>query len=870
MAVRASAVIASHSSAPELDFERRISDCFLALSGRFELGEGWTLWRWVWLRGAGFPAEGVRELGSEALVAAMDALVDIDAEVDRARRAALEACHAARAAAPDSPGANPGDSPDDNPALRQALNRLRKGRPPVAAVGIAAVDAAAAALAGALAERDRRRQVALALEDEERARTARLVEAIAEEPRFREAVCWQNREVLHHCLDRLCSGSAGERHRRLRTAIKYLQRYSAKNDTIGFFGPVGWGRIEPGRDGVVAVPGPELVELRRVFFERWPIEILAEEAARDPAVFTLLRPRRRPFSWIEGDALHVPSSPPRPLTAAERFLLRHADGGLTVGELADRAVAAAEAGLADRAAVVRALEALAKERLVELSLDLPAEVLDVEAHLRAALGRVPDESARARLLSPLDRLEARRDEIARAAGDPAALDRAIDALEREFSSITAGLSTKRGHGRMYAGRQLFFEDCRRAVALEVGEGFLRALAPSLTLLLSSARWFCWEIAAAYRRELSGIHRALAERSGDGRVPLGALLAASRELFTGQSQVASPILVRAQEALQQRWLEVLDLAPDELDRPAVTRAAAACAARAAERFAAPGPGWPRARHHSPDLMIAARSPEEVARGGGLAVLGELHVATNTLLMAHAVAMHPDREALVGEWIVDMGEGLVSPVQASADRASFVSPAPRDYHVELGRAPSWRARDRVLHGGELYCEEAGERLVVRGRAGGFEVDLIAFLDHYLSAAAAPHYRLLPRRHHWPRITVDRLVVSRERWHLARAGFEALVASAETSYEAVCRWARGLGLPRFVFATVPPEPKPIYVDFGSPAQVDVFVAYLRNANEIGLSEMLPGHDELWLDDARGRRYTSELRVVATDPVRWTPDGA
>jgi len=69
------------------------------------------------------------------------------------------------------------------------------------------------------------------------------------------------------------------------------------------------------------------------------------------------------------------------------------------------------------------------------------------------------------------------------------------------------------------------------------------------------------------------------------------------------------------------------------------------------------------------------------------------------------------------------------------------------------------------------------------------------------------------------------------------------------------------------VPPEPKPIYVDFGSPVQVEIFVSYLRAADELGLSEMLPGHDDLWLHDARGSRYTSELRLAATDPRRWSP---
>jgi hypothetical protein len=786
---------------------------------------------------------------------AVEALLSADDTVDRTRSAAHAACQEAKNNAPD------------HAELRQALNRLRKGRAPTSRVEVAVVDQAVDVYREALAERDRRRAIVQELADQEHARTGGVIEALARDPRFREAVCWQNPAVLHNCLDKLHAGGASEHNRRIRTAVKYIQRYSVKNDTIGFFGPVAWGRIEPAHEGIVVSPGPDLVEFRRVYFERWPIEILAEQASRDPAVFSLLRPRRRPLSWVDGDALHVPSSTPRALTATERFLLRHADGGLTVAELVDRAMATADAGAPDRAAVTEALDALVAERLVELSLHLPAEVLDVEIWLRAALNEVSDPEARARVLAPLDALEAKRDQVARAAGDAEALAGAVGELEREFSSITAGLSAKRGHGRMYAGRQLFFEDCRRSVRLEVGGGLLRSLAPALTLLFESARWFTWEIAQAYRREFAALHRTLVERSGDGHVPLGALLSASRDLFTGKGQVASPIVVRAQQALQKRWLEVFELPDEALDRSSATLSSEACAERAQGRFAAPGPGWPRARHHSPDIMIAARSAEDVERGGGLAVLGELHVATNTLLMTHALEMHPARAALIDEWTADMGDAIASPVQASADRASFVTPSPRDFHIELGHAASWRARDRVVTGGDLYCERVGDRLVVRSRVSAFELDLIAFMDHYLSAAAAPHYRLLPRRHHWPRITLDRLVVSRERWHQTRNDYAELVASAVTSYETVVRWARKLGLPRFVFATVPPEPKPIYVDFGSPVQIEIFVTYLRSAEELGLSEMLPGHDELWLRDAQGRRYTSELRVAATDPRKWSP---
>ncbi len=66
--------------------------------------------------------------------------------------------------------------------------------------------------------------------------------ALAGNPRFREALTWQNLDALRNALDRLATAASGSTHRRrLETVASYWQRYCAKNDTIGFFGPVGWG-----------------------------------------------------------------------------------------------------------------------------------------------------------------------------------------------------------------------------------------------------------------------------------------------------------------------------------------------------------------------------------------------------------------------------------------------------------------------------------------------------------------------------------------------------------------------------------------------------------------------------------------------------
>ena len=54
-----------------------------------------------------------------------------------------------------------------------------------------------------------------------------------------------------------------------------LQRYCGKNDTIGFFGPLAWGRIEDAAPPLHARSG-ELVRSRHAHFEAWPVQALAE------------------------------------------------------------------------------------------------------------------------------------------------------------------------------------------------------------------------------------------------------------------------------------------------------------------------------------------------------------------------------------------------------------------------------------------------------------------------------------------------------------------------------------------------------------------------------------------------------------------
>ena len=75
----------------------------------------------------------------------------------------------------------------------------------------------------------------------------------------------------------------------------------------------------------------------------------------------------------------------------------------------------------------------------------------------------------------------------------------------------------------------------------------------------------------------------------------------------------------------------------------------------------------------------------------------------------------------------------------------------------------------------------------------------------------------------------------------------------------------MPRYVFAKVPEEPKPIFVDFASPLLVEMFAKIVRKASTLTVTEMLPTAEQCWVPDHAGNTYSSELRLVAVDPLPW-----
>ena len=573
--------------------------------------------------------------------------------------------------------------------------------------------------------------------------------AVARDPLFRTAVTWQNRAALHNAVAKIAAGAPapGSRQRQREEVVaSYWQRYCAKNDTIGFFGPLAWGRIADDGPPVEGRCG-QLVSESTVHFEAWAIQALAE--ALDPDLTVFAGPQS------EGD-LRIQLERSRP-------------------ELRDRG------------------------------------------------------------LTALGRLERCRS-AASSAADPGALDTALGDLDRAFEELT-GRSATRRPGQTYAARTLVYLDCMRDLDLTVGPGIRDELAATLPPLLAGARWYCGRVYEAARQRIG--EAALGGGSLD-RV-LETVLPALRHL--------PEVVAAANAALQQRWSALL------ADPDPVT-----IGVRAAAAFADYTPAWPISVYQSFDIQIAATSLAAVAAGDYLCIVGDFHPGANPLGQGVFATRHPDRDRFLDAIASDVGTlpFLIPPrdVGFQTTRNMPAVTRPGDVHVAAGRRDRMPDGYRTLPAADLTTD--GE--IVTTSDGSWRVPLADLLWLPLLVAAVHGYDPFPADGHGPRITVGRTVWRRETWHIPPALGPACP-------DAAAGWARDGGLPRRVFVLSPGELKPIYVDVDSPVLTRILCRQLRRAaasfpgRAARFTEMLPGPDDCWLAGQDGRRYTSELRLVAVD---------
>jgi hypothetical protein len=841
----------------------------------------WALWRWVCLRGAGFPADGVLRLSAPAAAAAADLLLSIEARLQQARSAAValfnsELDRLRREERWDA----------DKPYrlwLLDGLRTLKQGKLPF----LEKRPGATGELAAATEMKETLERVQSAAEESLAARVgfereyhkgvrdvSLALREVAAGERFREAVAWQNRNVLHAGVDSLLRHNSPQASRDSKqrqneeVVASYWQRYCVKNDTIGFFGPVGWARIVDEAEAFAARPGASLLASRTVYFEQWGIDALIALINKNLPAAAWASPRRLPSVRLEGDWLHVSFRRPVRLPPKQAAVLRACDGTRTAAQVAAYLrMRRAGGDWHSDAEVLTILRGLKGQGLIAWQFEVPVSAYP-ERRLRELLERVTDEQVRRGALSRLEELEACRERVAAAAGHNQELDAALQELDERFTNLT-GVGATRWAGRMYAGRTLVYEDCRRDIEVEIGSDFVEEMSGPLALLLHSARWFTYEAGQRFRRAFREIYERLALKCGSRTIDAASFrMEVQATLFNGEIAVLDEV----QNELRQRWEAVLAVSPeqrrlayrcDEL-RPAVAAA-----------FDAPCAGWSAARHHSPDLMIAAESVEAIRRGEYEIILGELHLGTITMGGSVFYQQHPLPLELLRAKEHDLPEPHAVPVVPNSWLATHTFNSlnsPKDYYVEFTPESFVAERERAVVIADFVVEEQGGQLVARTHDGRLCFDVLEMFGRTFSEFVTERFRMFGPLSHTPRVSIDRVTVARETWRCAVGCLDfANLKDEPERFLATRRWARSLGMPRHVFVKVPVETKPCYVDFDCPVYVNLLAKLMRRTAQEGgagtqavFTEMLPGVEQAWLPDAEGRRYTCELRIVALDQAR------
>lgn len=819
------------------------------------------LWRWVCLRGAGFPAKHVLNLAARNRSTACDELLVAEDQFESARDSLKSRFSKLQTL-----------SPEAKSAVRKVLKLLKKSKVP-SGTNDEFMGEATDALSAAKFRLDAARTNFDQVFEADSVRIAKIVCDFARTERFQEAIIWQNRRALHTGIKPLlrrqqndARSSKIRQHEEL--VARYLQRYCTKNDTVGFFGPVGWALLEQDGRAISIKPGPELLASREVFIEVWCIDAVAEALAQDEAILPWVPPRRMHHVHLEGRTAHIPMRKAVILSTQEATVLEACDGVRAAKRIALDLIRAQCPWVKGEADVYGLLRRLREQGLVSWSLEVPIGPYP-ERYLRRTLERIDDRNVFNHCMSALNEIERSRDDIVKAGSNATELDRAVEKLESVFTKLTGAAATQ-NQGETYAGRTLMYEDCRRDVEVKFGPEFLQSLGPPLSLLLTAVRWLTYQLSVRCDEAFREVYSEMARKSGAKTLPfLSFWYLIYPMLWKEQDEMSS----RIEAQFQKKWQSILSL-PDNHNQAEYTTVQ--LQSSVAKAFSVPNSGWRSVLYSSPDVMIAASGPDAIERGDYKFVLGELHVGINTLDSQLFVLQHPSPEELYRAAELDQGQRIVPIIpkiyrgKTSRSLPMLISPA--DYRLELAAEPSNAPSSHVVPIGSLLIEEDGGSLRVRTRDGKLRFGIEDILYSAAVRKVTNSFKILAPGPHNPRITVDKLIVTRESWSFNPERLEfAGEKQPSARFLSVKRWARKEGLPRFVFVKTPSEVKPFFLDLDNPYCVNTFLKAVRQTREknlnkhpVTLTEMVPSLEELWLPDAEGQRYTSELRLVALELPR------
>jgi hypothetical protein len=667
----------------------------------------------------------------------------------------------------------------------------------------------------------------------------------------------------------------------------YLQRACAKNDSTGGAGPFAVGRFDAAADGIQAADAPLD---RHSFLARWAADAMLAWLAGTAEGGQVATPRRAPGVALVGtEADHLPfdyrakgdltaaigDRRRHDLNATDRAVLALCDGDRTPAAICRQLAAS---GYADLAAptgpagdgegdgggglgreVERSLARLAAAGLIVRGPELPYgmhDPLPMLARLADAAGSAPLADLVARCVKTVEVV---------AGADLPQRQAALAALSEAFVE-TVGRQPDRQKGGFYSDRALTAEDSEgRFRSLTIGRQLTGQVQRALPLVIDT---YMLVPRARLRWEGELLADWFATRFPGGAASVNDYLSA----FVSDQDRLRPVF------------ETLDRSVVELDRQLRDAATAATAAAASDADPAAAVGRFRQflAAHAPrtpvvcdvDLMFAAAPGADRLADPSRLVVGEVHSDEETL--SHGIFTPfverrcPDfaAEVLRGyQGLLGDGEIVMDACLRHSDKTFTrrLLACPDIEAFDRSPAPAHQRRQFA----DLVVESGPTGLRLAERATGRGVRLIAVPFAWLRIDRRNPMTIFgfPKRpvgslfslapgEHLPEIGFGDVVLFRRCWSVDPA--ELRTKHPEDGFLAVRRLRDRLGLPRHVFAGIPEETKPIYVDLDSPLLVRQLSRFAATASAVRLSEMLPGPDELWVR-SRGERFTSELRFSA-----------
>ncbi|WP_102867090.1 lantibiotic dehydratase [Pseudovibrio exalbescens] len=684
-----------------------------------------------------------------------------------------------------------------------------------------------------------------------------------DDPLLHEAVFLSSPSMYKNGLENL-SAPAAERssavRRQERQLALYLQRFTAKNETTSFFGPINYGKVLHHASPEDAETWPIRYSLstegvrRRAFMAFWAVKALATTIAIHPRVRTELKPVLVPGCKVQEDGTLWIAAANRSvkLSGQQGEILSCLNKGRSFGELAR------EAGLCPEA-LEDVLRPFMEKRLVEMGIHVPMQEADALQWLKNWLDALNIDDEQINIWRDLLGMLCRKKALYPLA-DASQKQTLLKETNELFTKFT-GQESSRNQGAIYADRFLLYEE--GVGPLEHGEmasAFAEKMTANLAPLLD-----IWALAGQQRSAFlktlgKQIYQSLYGES-TAQVPFAKFMRdvlGHEKLKEWESEAASIQSAVAQHLTNEELLERLGDRYKE-DGIEVLKVPGSSLVAAAKQLADQQQHDQTPLICSPDIMIA-----KTPAGAPRMVLGEVH--DTAMVWGWALGLHPQHPKpqeemwaflapISGQDCANIAgstrlkitpfryPGVTIPVSAGADTEGVET-------IDLSEV--WV---RVQHDGLALMHDASEVPLTL-----FNGELSSLL-HQIFALPRVVPFTISFGAFTPRIEVDEIVLQRARWILDRTelGLDSGSGGDTCALMTGVRRAQlKTGLPEQVFAKIPGQPKPVMVDFRSPLSLEYLEALMPSEGHAVLTEMMPDHNGLWLDVGTGKPHTAEIRCT------------